>query len=364
MSFERFWKKDLAEPGRNGKDNFKMEEDFMCTAITYQTKNHYFGRTFDHNMSYGEAVVITPRKFPLRTLPNVNSHYAIIGMAAINDHYPLYFDATNEKGLSMAGLNFPENAVYAAPREGADNVPTFDFIPWILGQCETVDQAEELLLHTNLTDTPFSPQISPAPLHWLLADHKRSLTIESTKDGLQLYKNPIGVLTNNPPFPWQMENLSNYRALSPKETKTNFAPHVDFTAYSHGMGAVGLPGDYSSVSRFVRVAFAKLNAVSDSEELESISQFFHILGAVSQSRGCVQLDDDHYEITRYTSCCNTDLCIYYYTTYENSQITAVNLHSEDFTGTQLISYPLITQQRIYYQNQKETGEVPQESLQK
>ncbi len=141
----------------------------MCTAITYQTQSHYFGRTFDHDVSYGESVVIAPRKFPLRTLPNVKTHYAIIGMATISSHYPLYYDATNEKGLSMAGLNFPGNAVYANPKKGADNVPVFDFIPWVPGQCATISQAEELLLRTNLTNTPFSDKIPPAPLHWLLA---------------------------------------------------------------------------------------------------------------------------------------------------------------------------------------------------
>lgn len=336
----------------------------MCTAITYQTQNHYFGRTFDHDASYGESVVITPRQFPLRALPNVKSHYAIIGMAAVSDNYPLYFDATNEKGLSMAGLNFPGNAVYAAPKEGADNVPTFDFIPWILGQCASVAQAEALLLRTNLTDTPFSSEISPAPLHWLLADRECALTIESMKDGMHIYKNPIGVLTNNPPFPWQMANLANYRALSPKETKTNFAPHISLTAHSHGMGAVGLPGDLSSASRFVRVAFTKLNSVSGSRESESISQFFHILGTVSNTRGCVQLDDDHYEFTRYTSCCNTDRGIYYYTTYENSQITAVDLYGEDYSGAQLISYPLITHQKIYRQNKKTIRKLLHGSFQK
>lgn len=336
----------------------------MCTAITYQSQNHYFGRTFDHNMSYGESVVITPRRFPLRTLPNVKSHYAIIGMAAIGDNYPLYFDATNEKGLSMAGLNFPGNAVYAEPREGAENVPAFDFIPWVLGQCATVAQAEALLLRTNLTGTPFSPELPPAPLHWLVADRKRALTVESTKDGMHIYKNPIGVLTNNPPFPWQMANLANYRALTAKETDTTFAPHITLTAHSHGMGAVGLPGDLSSASRFVRVAFTKLNSVCGGRESESISQFFHILGTVSNTRGCVRLGDDDYEITRYTSCCNTDRGIYYYTTYENSQITAVDLHSEDCSGTQLISYPLVERQQIYRQNKKTIRKLLHGSFQK
>ena len=141
----------------------------MCTAITYQTQSHYFGRTFDHDVSYGESVVIAPRKFPLRTLPNVKNHYAIIGMATISSHYPLYYDATNEKGLSMAGIEFPRKCGICQSQERRRQCACLCFIPWVPGQCATISQAEELLLRTNLTNTPFSDKIPPAPLHWLLA---------------------------------------------------------------------------------------------------------------------------------------------------------------------------------------------------
>jgi choloylglycine hydrolase len=116
------------------------------------------------------------------------------------------------------------------------------------------------------------------------------------------------------------------------------------------MGALGLPGDLSSASRFVKVAFTKMNSLSGDSESESISQFFHILGSVEQQRGCVHMGEGKYEITLYTSCCNTDKGIYYYTTYENSQITAVDMHREDLEGNVPVSYPLITGQQIKYQN--------------
>ena len=86
----------------------------MCTAISYRTKHHYFGRNLDLERGYGESVVVTPRNFPFqfRFLGNLEEHYAMIGMAAIVDGYPLYFEATNEKGLSIAGLHFPKNTFY------------------------------------------------------------------------------------------------------------------------------------------------------------------------------------------------------------------------------------------------------------
>ena len=116
------------------------------------------------------------------------------------------------------------------------------------------------------------------------------------------------------------------------------------------MGAIGLPGDLSSQSRFVRVAFVKMNSVSGEDENESVNQFFHILNSVDQQRGCCQLDDGKYEITIYTSCCNATKGIYYYTTYDNHQITAVDMHKENLDGDSLIRYSLIKGEHINYQN--------------
>lgn len=324
----------------------------MCTAATYCTKDHYFGRTLDYEVSYGESLVITPRNFPFvfRHTAPMEHHYAIIGMATVAGDYPLYYEATNEKGLSMAGLNFPGNADYKPLAAGKENVATFELIPWLLGQCATVAEAKVHLAEINLANTPFSEMFPVSPLHWILADRNEAITIESVKSGLQIYENPVGILTNNPPFDYQMTNLSNYLHLSTEQPENHFAPELGLAPYSRGMGMLGMPGDLSSASRFVRAAFTKLHSISGDTESESISQFFHILGAVAQQRGCVHMGDGKYEITIYTSCCNTDRGIYYYTTYENSQITGVDMHRENLEGEKLIAYPLVTGQQIRMQN--------------
>ena len=324
----------------------------MCTAATYCTKDHYFGRTLGYEVSYGESVVITPRNFPFvfRHTAPMEHHYAIIGMATVAGDYPLYYEATNEKGLSMAGLNFPGNADYKPLAAGKENVATFELIPWLLGQCATVAEAKVHLAEINLANTPFSEMFPVSPLHWILADRNEAITIESVKSGLQIYENPVGILTNNPPFDYQMTNLSNYLHLSTEQPENHFAPELGLAPYSRGMGMLGMPGDLSSASRFVRAAFTKLHSISGDTESESISQFFHILGAVAQQRGCVHMGDGKYEITIYTSCCNTDRGIYYYTTYENSQITGVDMHRENLEGEKLIAYPLVTGQQIRMQN--------------
>ena len=324
----------------------------MCTAISYKTKNHYFGRNLDLEYSYNETVTITPRNYPFnfRKMGMPEQHLAIIGMAYICDGYPLYYDGTNEKGLSMAGLNFPDNADYKPYRYQKDNIAPFELIPWILGQCATVTDAKRLLGKINLLKEDFSKELPLSPLHWIIADREQSIVLESVKEGIRIYDNPVGVITNNPPFDYQMFHLNNYMGLTKGELQNTFAKNLELKSYSKGMGAMGLPGDTSSMSRFVRAAFVKLNSISGESEEESVSQFFHILKSVEMTRGCVQLKDGQYEFTQYSSCCNTDRGIYYYTTYGNSQICAVDMHKENLDSDKLIAYSLIKEQKVFYQN--------------
>ena len=324
----------------------------MCTAITYNTKDHYFGRNLDLEYSYHETVTITPRNYPFkfRNGKDINNHYAMIGMAYVADEYPLYYDAINEKGLGMAGLNFPTNASYKELRDDKDNVAPFEFIPWILSQCANIEETKTLLNKMNIAKINFSDNLKASPLHWIIADKEKSITVESVEDGLKIYDNPVGVLTNNPTFDMHMFNLNNYMYLSTEQPVNNFSNKLNFDTYSRGMGALGLPGDLSSASRFVKATFTKMNSLSGDTESESISQFFHILTSVEQQRGCVHMGEDKYEITIYSSCANMDKGIYYYTTYENSQITGVDMHKENLDSDKLVSYNLIEGQQINMQN--------------
>lgn len=320
----------------------------MCTCIS---ANQYFGRNLDLEYSYQEAVTITPRnyKFHYRNMPPCNDHYAIIGMATISNDYPLYYDATNEYGLSMAGLNFPGNAVYHPQINGKINLAPFELIPWLLGTCKNISEAISALERINVWNEPFSNQYPLTPLHWMLADGQRAITIEPMSNGLNIYDNPVGVLTNNPPFPFHLQNITNYLNLTPKEPINRFAPALALSPHSRGAGAVGLPGDLSSASRFIRAAFVKSNATYEECEEKDVPQFFRILGSVAQQKGCV-ITPHGLEHTIYTSCCNTKLGIYYYQTYYNPQICAVSLNRHDLSQDKLISYPIITEPQFYRLN--------------
>lgn len=314
----------------------------MCTAIRYQTHAHYFGRNLDLERGYGECVVITPRRFPLplRHLPTLDEHYAMIGTAAVVGDYPLYFEATNERGLSMAGLNFPHNAHYAKVADGYDNVAPFELIPYLLGKYATVAQVRHALKILRVVHIDFSEQLPASPLHWMIADGKDCLTLECTREGMRLYDNPFGVLTNNPTFDYHLTNVSNYMHLHAGPCANRLGDDLPVGNYSLGMGALGLPGDYSSVSRFVRAVFVKQHSVCDGGEEASVSQFFHLLSSVAMPRGCVLAHDGQFEYTRYSSCCNTDRGIYYYTTYDDPTIRSIDMQAVDLNATTLYSYPM------------------------
>ncbi len=314
----------------------------MCTAITYRKKKNYFGRTLDLSYSYKESVTVTPRKYRIgfRCGKQMTSHHAIIGMAYVSDGFPLYYDAVNEYGLAMAGLNFPGNAYYGEPMPKKTNIASFELIPWLLGQCRTVDECRKLISSLNIVNTPFKDDLPPSPLHWIITDKKEAVTLEQTKEGLKLYDNPYGVLTNNPPFDFMEYYIANFRGISKGPSENRMAENLSVPVYCDGMSAIGLPGDYSSASRFVKAVFVSQNALEFDTDEESVENFFHMLDSVKMPKGCVLSEDGRYDYTVYLSCMNLDTGVYFYSTYENRGIIGVNMHSSSLDGEELTSYPL------------------------
>lgn len=321
----------------------------MCTAISLSKNGEFFGRTLDLEFSLDEKVVVIPRNFDFkfRYTKNLSSHYAIIGMATVKNEYPLLYDATNEYGLSIAALNFPQNAVYSQKSDFKPNVAVFELIPFILSRCKTVDEAARLIKNINIIGEDFDENLKTTPLHWLISDGTSSVTVEPIESGIEIYENSVGVLTNNPPFSYHLTNLSNYMSLSSMPPENNFSKELDLQKYSRGMGALGMPGDNSSASRFVRATFLKYNALPFEDN--GVELFFRIMSGVEQTKGIVRLSNGENVISVYTSCCDTENGIYYYKTYEGG-FGAVKMKNCYLNSNDIYIFELNRNPIIYFSN--------------
>lgn len=324
----------------------------MCTATTLKALDYYIGRNLDYEFSYGEQIVITPRNylFKFRHKEYLKQHYAIIGMAHVVDDIPLYYDACNEKGLGIAGLNFVNNAYYHPIKQDKNNIASFELIWWLLAKCANVDEVITELNNMNICNDAFSDKLPPSQLHWLISDGKKDIVVEAMIDGIKIYEDHAHVLTNNPPFDKMLFKLNDYMSLSNKQPENTFGKELELEYYSRGMGGIGLPGDLSSASRFVKAAFIRSNIIAKDNEEDSVSQFFHILTSVEQQEGCCEVEKDKYEYTIYSSCMNLNKGIYYYKTYNNHQIMAVDMYHEDLNSHNIICYPMEDKCKIIYQN--------------
>lgn len=325
----------------------------MCTSIVLKERSVYFGRNLDLEYSFGERVVVTPRNYGFKFRAHreeLKSHYAMIGMATAAGGYPLYAEAVNEKGLYMAGLNFPGNAYYKDMEPDRDNITPFELIPWILGKAADISEARKLIERLNIFNQAFSEKMPLAPLHWHISDGESTLVMEQTGEGLKLFDDPIGVLTNNPTFDFHLMNLNRYMNLSPEQAENRFSKTASLKTFGEGMGAIGLPGDSSPSSRYIKTAFLKLNSVQGEGEEGCVSQFFHILDSVAMVRGSVITEAGNNDITTYSCCINGDKGIYYYKTYENNRISAVDMFKEDLEASEIKEFPLSEKQDIYFAN--------------
>lgn len=299
----------------------------MCTA--FNTKN-FFGRNLDYEHRFGEKIIIIPHEYPLsfENKAPLKNHPAIIGVGLVENGCPLLFDAMNEYGLGVAGLNFPSYAHYF--KEGT--LPSYEVILFILTRAKSAKEAKELLRGELISDTPFSDNLTPSPLHWIVSDENESLVIEQTKNGLSLFDNPVHLLSNAPPFPHQLSFLDFYLNITSRPAENRFG-NLPLTPFSRGMGGIGLPGDLSSPSRLVRGAFMRANSKED-----TLSQFFHLLSSVEQIDGAAEVENEQYEKTLYSSAYERKSLTLYCTTYENRRINAFTLQKN--LGKNLVTFDM------------------------
>lgn len=309
----------------------------MCTAINVKLHDTYFGRNLDLDYFFDSRVIIVPRNYKINFKKEepILSHYAMMGVGMVIDDYPLFADVINEKGLSIAGLNFPFNAKYYQYNDQKKNLAAYELVLYLLATCRNIRQVKDELSKINVLDEDFSPSIKLTPLHFLISDTNTSIVLETTKDGMKVYDNKYNILTNNPPFQYQLEYLSKFNRLTNQSVDPATISLSSQLFYSYGSGGYGLPGDYSSASRFIKANFVKNYLVPSNEELENVRSFFSVLDSVYMPYGSIKTTVG-YEHTRYTTCYNISRGILYYKTYENPNINEIIMSKYNLDNSSLI----------------------------
>ena len=313
----------------------------MCTGVRFSDDagNMFFGRNLDWSEGYGERVVITPRGYKYKSafLGEISNSEALIGMGIVVQNVPLYFDCANEHGLAIAGLNFPGYAKYSEePVDGKTNVSAYEFPLWVALNFKTVDEIEKVLPEVVLVAKPINEQYPVSELHWIIGDAKRSIVIEYTERGMEIFKNDVDVLTNQPGYGWHEENLRNYLNLFPQMPKEIRWEKAKMTAFGSGSLMRGLPGDYYSPSRFIRVAYLNTHYPTKTTEEENVSRLFHTLTGVAMIDGAAEMLDGKCEKTIYTGGYSSKTKTYYYNTYEDPAIKSVALKDHNLDSTEII----------------------------
>lgn len=329
----------------------------MCTALSLRTKegNYLFGRNMDLEYNFNQSVYLVPRKFRYKNVVTDDSYslkYAVIGMASLIDNFPLFADGMNEKGLACAGLNFPGYAHYEENAvEGKVNLAPHDIIPWILGNFENTNDVKKAFENVEIVGKTINPQVALATLHWIVSDKNgETIVIEKTKEGLKVYDNNVSVLTNSPTFDWHTTNIRQYIRCTDKYPEDETWVKDKLTPLSRGYGGLGIPGDFSSTSRFVRIAFLRSRAKEVEPGFKGISDFFHMLNDVAVPNYAVLTESNIYDITQYTACMCQSSGIYYYNTYNNRRINAVDMNKENLDGSEIKNFKYLDEMDINYQN--------------
>lgn len=327
----------------------------MCTAITLQSieRENFFGRTMDFSYPIEPGLYVIPQNYEWHshlTTKKYIDRYSFICIGQETDGILGFFDGVNERGFAAAALYFAGYAYYDLPVKDKEPIASLDFLHYILGRCESVDDLKALLKNVHIVGLPDPVTQIAAPLHWIATDKTgKCVVIEQTETGLDIIDNPIGVMANSPDFNWHMTNLRNYMNVSITQQNESNWGNTTLTPFGQGAGSMALPGGFTSPERFVRTAFLKTHVEVPKDQSEAIMACFHIMNSVSIPEGIVLTDKGTYDYTKYTAFVNTNTCAYYFKTYENNQIITASLWDHNLNGTKPIFLGSIVRRPISFE---------------
>lgn len=324
-----------------------------CSSFTCRSADnkHFLGRTYDE---YGDIsankVTVIPRNYEISLTFNGKSEndkqsvdYAAVGMNIAMFKTPFFTEGINEHGLMGALLFFPHFAQFNT-RESLYNVNAGLLLPFVLGKCKNIDEAVTLLNDINLIDEPETGM--ELPCHYMFSDKTgEAVVVEPLENGLKIYRNEMGVLTNAPTYEWHKINLRNYLGTSNIGREPQTVNGYEISELGEGTGYLGLPGDYTPVSRFVRLAFSKNFMPVPENEIDAISKMFNIFESVDVPEGVIYTPptrSPYHEKTLCTSVMCAESLKYYFSTSTNCRVCCVDLNKEldkQLTELKLIDIP-------------------------
>lgn len=295
------------------------------------------------------------------------SKYAAIGANGVD--LPIIVDGLNEKGLTGGMLYAPTISEFqeVSPIESAQSIASYEMLLYALTNFATVDEVKEGFRKIKVNRSPQKAFKGVIPLHLTLHDAAgKSIVIEYVGGELQVFDNPTSVLTNGPQFPWHLTNLGNYAGLSTQEPSPLKLGDASFGAPSSGGGMAGLPGDFSSPSRFVRAALMKKHAPSKFTTRQQVSTAFHLLNNFDIPPGLVSLDGAYgggtggYEITDWTAVSDMKNKVFYIRTHENPTIQAIAMADLDLDAAQILYFDLDNPWQVQSLTAKPSTQAPAE----
>lgn len=315
---------------------------FACTGISLRAKDGAAvrGRTLEFGFPMQSKVLIVPAgKEMTGTLPDggkgltYTSRYALVGANALN--MPVILDGINDQGLSIGLFYFPGYAKYTPlTAENAKRaIAPHEFGMWVLANFASVDEVRKGIEDIVVVPTP-APGLGSAegmvpPTHFFIQDKTgKSIAVEPVDGTLKVHDAPLGVMANAPTYDWHMTNLSNYLNLSVNDIESKQLGDVKVESFGAGSGLLGIPGDFTPPSRFVRAAIYSQAAVPNAKADDAVLAAFHILNQLDSPKGSVVNDaigGKMNEITEWTSVADLKNLRWYFRTYEDQSVRMVDL---------------------------------------
>lgn len=331
-----------------------------CTGIIQKAENGDW--VYARTMEFGADLIsfdlmFVPRGIPYTSEISTNktgakwtTKYGHVGFNPFG--MPILADGLNEKGLACGAFYFPGWAEYESigPQDSSNAISNIDFVSWVLGNFATVSEVREALKQTKVVGVPFAAWGFIPPLHYFMADKTGGkAVIEYVGGKLKIYDTTLGTITNAPDYDWHMVNARNYiglRALNDPSIKIS---GQEFSQFGQGSGAIGLPGDFSPPSRFIRAAFFNTVVLNGKDALEQVKRAFRILNQFDIPKGAVReisKGKEFYDETQWTSAADLTNLQYFFHTDVNREIRSVSLKALDLDAKKTASLPVKTPEVI------------------